>query len=76
VSTPTADTTTAKLIINSTIFTPNTRFMCGDIKNFYLGTPMARYKYMRLPIAIIPQEIINEDQLLDIVHHGFILKTG
>jgi hypothetical protein len=72
VSTPTADTTTAKLVINSTISTPNARYMCGDIKNFYLGTPMARYEYMRLPIAIIPQEIIDEYQLLDIVHNGFI----
>jgi hypothetical protein len=72
VSTPTADTTTAKLVINSTISTPNARYMCGDIKNFYLGTPMARYKYMRLPITIIPQEIIDEYNLLDIVHNGFI----
>jgi hypothetical protein len=33
---------------------------------------MARYEYMRLPIAIIPQEIIDEYKLLDIVHHGFV----
>ena len=40
VSTPTADTTTAKLVINSTISTKGAKYMCGDIKNFYLGTPM------------------------------------
>ena len=34
VSTPTTDTTTAKLIINSTILTPNTCYMCADIKTF------------------------------------------
>jgi hypothetical protein len=35
VSTPTADTTTAKLVINnSTKSTPNTKYMCGDIKDF------------------------------------------
>jgi hypothetical protein len=55
VSTPTADTTTAKLIINSTTSTPNARYMCANIKNFYLGTPMARFEYMRLPITSIPQ---------------------
>ena len=55
VSTPTADLTTAKLFINSTISTPGARYMCGDVKNFYLGTPMARYENMRLTIAIIPQ---------------------
>ncbi len=46
VSTPTADTTTVKLVINSTISTPNAKYLIGDIKNFYLGTPMARYEYM------------------------------
>ena len=40
-STPTADLTTAKLVINITISTPGARYMCGNVKNFYLGTPMA-----------------------------------
>ena len=72
VSTPTADTTTAKLIINSTISTPGAKYMCGDIKNFYLGTPMARYEYMRLPIKIIPQEIIDEYSLIPLIHNGYV----
>ena len=37
-STLTADTTAAKLIINSTNLTPGERYMCCDIKNYYLGT--------------------------------------
>jgi hypothetical protein len=41
VSTPTADPTTAKLVMNHTLSTNNARYMCNDIKNFYLGTPMA-----------------------------------
>ena len=41
VSTPMLDLTTAKLDINSTISTPGARYMCVDVKNFYLGTPMA-----------------------------------
>ena len=41
-----------------------------DIKNFYLGTPMARYEYMWLPINIIPQEIIDHYNLLPKVHNG------
>ena len=45
VSTLTADLTTAKLVINSTISTPGDRYMCGDVKNFYLCTPTARYGY-------------------------------
>jgi hypothetical protein len=34
VSTPTADTTTAKLVINSTISTPQAKYIYGDVKNF------------------------------------------
>eukprot|EP00957_Ditylum_brightwellii_P044213 3354904-Ditylum_brightwellii.AAC.1 len=59
VSTPTADAITAKCVINSTISTPGAKFMCLDIKNFYLGTPMDWYEYMWLPVEIIPEEIMN-----------------
>ena len=37
--------------------------MSIDIKNFYLNTPMARYKYMRLKIADLPQDFIDEYKL-------------
>ena len=37
VSTQTADITTAKLIINSTIYTPGERYMSYDIKKLLLG---------------------------------------
>jgi hypothetical protein len=67
VSTPTAKITTAKCLINSTISTPKAQFAVTDLKDFYLGTPMARYEYMRLHISTIPQEIIDEYKLLDIV---------
>jgi hypothetical protein len=44
--TPTANLLTVKILINSIISTPGTKFMTMDIKDFYLNTPMARYKYM------------------------------
>jgi hypothetical protein len=72
VSTPTADTTTAKMVINSTISTPNAKFMRADIKDFYLGTPMERFKYMRLPLPLIPQEIVDEYDLTPLVHKGHV----
>jgi hypothetical protein len=59
VSTATADTTTAKMVMKSTILTPNAKFMCADIKDFYLETPVARYECMRLPIALTPLEIVD-----------------
>jgi hypothetical protein len=40
---PTTDLLTVKLLINSTISTPNAKYMTMDIKikDFYLNTPMA-----------------------------------
>jgi hypothetical protein len=70
VSTPTADITTAKIIFNSLVSTPNAKFMGLDIKDFYLNTKMERYKYMCLPIDIIPKEIIDQYDLLPLVHTG------
>ncbi len=43
--TPTADLLTVKLLFNSIISTPYAKFMCIDIKDFYLCTPMSRYEY-------------------------------
>jgi hypothetical protein len=60
VSTPTAGITTAKFIFNSFLSTPNAKFMGLDIKAFYLNAEMERYKYMRLPIDIIPKEFIDQ----------------
>ena len=46
--------------------------MCGDLGNFYLGTPLYRYKYIRLSIKILPQRIIDAYNLLGIVHNGYV----
>ena len=39
--------------------------MSINIKNFYLNTPMERYEYMRLKIAELPQDFIDEYKLQD-----------
>jgi hypothetical protein len=72
VSTDTSDLTTAKLVINSTISTPGTRHLLIDVKNYCLGTPMDRYEYMRLAINTLPDEIIQQYKLLDLVHDGYV----
>ena len=70
VSTPTADTITSKIVINSTISTPKSKYLVGDVKNFYLGVIMTPYEYLQLSITIIPQEIIDQYKLLPLVHNG------
>ena len=51
---------------------PNTKYMTIDIGNFYMNTPMDRYKYMRMNINEIPQEVIDEYDLLPKVSDGYI----
>jgi hypothetical protein len=64
--TPTANLLTVKLLINSVISTPRARFFTRDIKNFYLCSPMTRYKYMRLKLSNMPDDVIAHYHLLDI----------
>jgi hypothetical protein len=63
--TPTANLLTTKILINSIISTAGTKFMTMDIKDFYLNTPMARYKYMQLRIADMPEDVIKHYNLRD-----------
>ncbi len=44
--TPTANLTTAKLLINLTISMPGVVFLGIDLANFYLNTPLPNYEYM------------------------------
>jgi hypothetical protein len=61
--TPTVDLLTVKILINSIISTPGAKFMTTDIKDFYLNTPMARYKYMQLRIADMREDVIKHYNL-------------
>ena len=67
-----ASLTTTKCLLNSTVSTPDARFMVLDIKNFYYGTPMTRFEYMKLPIALIPHEIVDAYNLLSLVVDGYV----
>jgi hypothetical protein len=37
--------------------------MVADIKDFYLNMPMERYEYMRLPLSIIPNGLVQQYSL-------------
>ena len=72
VTTPTADLITARIIFNSVLSTKNAKFMCADISNFYLNNSMNRYEYMKLPLDIIPEEIIQKYNLINLAHKVFV----
>eukprot|EP00957_Ditylum_brightwellii_P203806 15336276-Ditylum_brightwellii.AAC.1 len=68
VKTPTADIETAKLLLNSVISMPNAKKIGIDIKEFYLNTPMTDFEYMRFPIELIPEEIMQQHNIQVIAH--------
>jgi hypothetical protein len=72
VSTRSTDLTTSKCLWNSTISTEGAKYMCLDVKNFYLDTPMDSFEYIRIPIKLIPQQIIVQYNLLPLVSDGYV----
>eukprot|EP00804_Cyclotella_cryptica_P009064 CCRYP_003161-RA/>CCRYP_003161-RA protein AED:0.28 eAED:0.28 QI:0/0/0/1/1/1/2/0/561 len=67
VTTPTANMLAAKILFNSVISTAAARLMTMDISNFYLNTPLQHPEYIRMKLTDIPEEIINEYKLRDLV---------
>jgi hypothetical protein len=73
VSTPTAELTTIKLMLNSVVSTPDAKFMTIDISDFYLGTPLDSVEYMRIPEKHIPEVIMTQYKLRPLLHNGSVL---
>ena len=72
VTTPTADLIKSKLIFNSVLSTNTAKLMCSDISNFYLKYPMDIHEYMKLPLDITPEEIIQKYNLSKLAQKGFV----
>jgi hypothetical protein len=71
-TTRTADLVTSKILWNSVISTPNARYLTADLKLFYLTAPLDRYEYMRIPLKIIPDHIIEQYDLRSKAKNGFV----
>jgi hypothetical protein len=69
-STRTAGLTTAKILINSVISTPGAKFLVIDINNFYLNTPLGRFEYMVINLALLPRETIEKYDLNELAQDG------
>jgi hypothetical protein len=72
VSTKTADLTTTKCLLNIVVSKPRGKFMTADVKNFYLSTPMDRPEYMRIALKNIPDEIIQDYNVMDLIQDGYV----
>ena len=65
-----ASLNTTKCLLNSTISTPDSHFMTLDTKDFYYGTAMAHYEYIKLALACIPNEIVDQYDLRSLSSDG------
>jgi hypothetical protein len=62
VATSTANITTFKILINSTLSNEESAMMMMDIKNYYLGTPLPRF----------PEEIVQKYNLNALAVNGWV----
>jgi hypothetical protein len=72
VTTSTADITTFKILINSTLLTKDAAMMMMDIKNYYIGTPLPRFEYMKMLLSRFPEEIIHKYNLNALAIDGWV----
>ena len=66
-----ADMVLVKMLFNSIVSTLVEKFMCINIKNFYINTPLKWYQYLCNKLADILEEIIRNSNL-----HNKVMKDG
>ena len=72
-SSPAASLLETKLLINSNISTQDAKFMTADIKDFFLASPMADPEFMSILLKPIPEDIIQQYNLMDLVdENGYV----
>ena len=69
VYTPRTNMSATKILIKSILSTKNGKAMGVDIKNYYLNTPMHQEEYIFINFANIPDEIVDQYNLLNYVHN-------
>jgi hypothetical protein len=72
VATSTADIITFKILINSTLSTKDATMMMMDIKNYYLGTPLPLFEYMKMLLSRFPEEIVQKYNLNALAVDGWV----
>ena len=79
-SAPAVSVTTTKCVFNSVVSIPGARCLLVDIKHFYLNNILPDPECMRIPLKIIPREIIDTYDLKALVdYQGWIymrIKKG
>jgi hypothetical protein len=63
--------TAAKILWNSVLSTPEAKYACANVGNFYLVTPMEQYEYMKIRADLIPDVFLDQYNLRDKIYKGF-----
>jgi hypothetical protein len=72
VATSTANITTFKILINSTLSTEEAAMMTMDIKNYYLDTPLQGFEYMKMLLSRFTEEIVQKYNLNALAVDGWV----
>ncbi len=67
-----ADLDTAQIHWNSVVSTPLARYMCLNIKNFYLRVALEYFEYSRMPLSLFPAWIIEQYGMEKHALNGYI----
>ena len=72
VGTSTAEKRTIKILLNSTLFTNNTKLIALDIKKIYLQIVLDYFEYMWIQFDVILDEIKTQYKLTELEHNGWV----
>ena len=72
VSTTTSYLTTMKFHVNSANSDVKLRYMCMNVRYFYLNNMMNREEYIMMQAAMITQEFVDKFNLQEKLHNGYI----
>ena len=71
-ATDTVSLSTTEIHLNSVLSTPKAKYLTTDIKDFYYGTPLLTYEYLKTSIKSIPEEIVIQYDLKKLEKNGYV----
>jgi hypothetical protein len=72
IETSMANITTFKILISSTLSTADAAMMMMYTKNYYLGTPLPRFEYMKMLLSRFPAVIVDKYNLGALAVDGWV----
>jgi hypothetical protein len=61
-----------KILLNSVVST-DANWLSLDIVDYYLGIPLPRPEYLRIPLRFIPRDVVEKYNLSQFLHNDSIL---